>query len=150
MGATMRLLFDDLPQVATPRPVPAETLAMRAWKAAVSVLVDQGGMSEKKARVFIGGLMKSGLRPEDLQSIAEGAQKAGTLDAVSYVAKAAHEAVSRRKTAIVIEMPSEARQKAWLQDWHENPAAWRRDVRGPAPGEAGCRIARSLLKEAGL
>lgn len=143
----MPMLFADLPVQTRTRVEAPDNVNTRAWKAAIAVLTSQGGMTERRARIFIGGLMKQGLRPEDLQSLANGAQKAGTLDVVSYLAKGAHEVQKRRKTAVAVELPSEARMRAWMQEWVTNPAEWRRDIRGPMPGEPGCIIPISLQRE---
>lgn len=142
------LPFSSLP--ATPRPFPIpDNASTRAWRRSVEVLTAQGAMTERKARIFIGGLVKQGLKPEDLQSIADGAHKAGTLDPMGYFVKATHDALKRRKTVTAVEAPSEARMRAWMAEWRENPAAWRRDIRGPAPGEPGCCVPMTIQQEAG-
>lgn len=144
----MTLLFPDLPATSRPRLNPAvETVSQRAWKAAVAVLCGQGGMSERKARIFVGGLLKDGLRHEDLESIAQAALKAGTPDPQGYLAKAARAQASRRRAVSSIEELSDERARAWMRDFIENAAEWREDVRGPMPGLPGCRVPLHIQRE---
>lgn len=145
----MSTLPFDMPTIHRPSRPPVDNASTRAWRAAVTVLTTQGQMTERRARIFIGGIVKQGLRPEDLASIALAAEKAGTLEPASYITKAAHETLKRRKTAQVADLPSEARMRAWLAEFRENPASWRRDVRGPAPGEPGCVVPLAIRREYG-
>jgi len=138
------MLFDDLPQT---KPQAPKISGSRAWETAVRVLMNQGGMSNQRARVFIGKLKKQKLSDDDLLSISRTAEINGTLDPISYFTKAAHEALNRRSAVIAIEAPSEARQRAWMEDWKANPNGWRRHERGPMPGEHGCRVSERIQKE---
>lgn len=141
-------LFKDLPTQTAPRAFPLpDNASTRAWKAAVGVLTGQGGMTERRARIYIGGLVRDGLRIEDLQTISESAIKAGTLEPVSYFRAAATNAIRERRPVHKIDAPEEARMRAWMEDYRENPASWRHHERGPAPGEFGCVVPDSLQRE---
>lgn len=140
----MTLLFNDLPEA---KPQAPKISGSRAWTTAVRVLTNQGGMTDRKARIFIGKLKKQKLSDDDLLSISRTAETNGTLDPISYFTKAAQEALNRRSVVIEIEAPTEARQRAWMEDWKSNPSGWRRHERGPAPGETGCRISARIQGE---
>lgn len=138
------MLFPDLPQVTR---TPAPKTSSVAWQTAVAVLVEQGSMKDGPARTFVGRLKKQKLSDQDLLDIANAAIKNGTLDPRAFFAKAAAETLARRRTTQEIEAPTEARQRAWMEEWKVNPNAWRRHERGPAPGEPGCRISRSIQEQ---
>lgn len=40
-------------------------------------------------------------------------------------------------------------QRVWMQDWVEAPYKWQAHVRGPAPGEEGCRVSAEVQREFG-
>jgi len=48
-----------------------------------------------------------------------------------------------------LEQPGPRRQRSWMEEWRESPFKWQPHVRGPAPGEAGCRVSAELQREFG-
>lgn len=147
----MSALFRDLPTQTKPKAFPTpDNPSTRAWRLAVGVLTAQGDMTERRARVFIGSLVRDGLRADDLRTIAESALKAGTLEPQSYFRAAATNAIQTRRPVAMIVAPDEMRMRAWVRDFVENPASWRHHERGPAPGEPGCKVPALMLKEYGV
>jgi hypothetical protein len=140
------MLFPDLPAAPVQAP---RVFASRAWQEAVSAITSLDTVTERAARSFIGRLKKQGLSDEDLLMIAKSAREVMTGDPISYFQAAAKSAIAKRATPTDIHAPSEARQRSWMQDWIANPAGWRRHERGPEPGEPGCRVSPSLLREFG-
>jgi uncharacterized protein YdaU (DUF1376 family) len=62
----------------------------QAWSLAVAVLTKQGGLSEKQARAFFGGLLKrNGMKASELLVPLIHAEDAGTLDPQSYLVQSA-------------------------------------------------------------
>jgi hypothetical protein len=128
-----------------------------AWAMVISVLVDQGGLSDRRARSFVGKLRKDhGLSNFELAKIAVGARASGTRSPEPYLTAAAKGAVERRGQANgrgrVVEEPGYwpvEIQRKWLVELRERPLSWRPE-RGPPPGLTGCKVESSLLVEFGF
>jgi hypothetical protein len=132
----------------------AMPMATGSWRLGLAVLMDQGGLTETKARNFLGKLKAAGLQPAEMWQIAESALENGTPDPIPYLSKAAEQAMQRRAAATMPwqtgEMsPSPEKQRFWMQEWVAK-ADWRRGDRGPTPGEAGCRVSPAIQREFGV
>lgn len=121
----------------------------RAWGMARHVLMRRGGKTDPQARTITGGWMHKDPKasPDELWEVACAAWRIGTEDPVPYMAKALGEAVRRRGAAI--DAPTDRQQIAWMEDWAESPASWKRHQRGPKPGEEGCRVAPDIQRQHG-
>jgi hypothetical protein len=140
---------EELDPLADLRALP---IAKGCWRLAVQVLVEQGRISDAKARAFVGKLKAGGLTDDELWQIAEGAWREQTEDPQPYMVKASAKVIERRGEggglfSPAIRAPSPERQRAWMQDWRENPTAWRDHERGPPPGRPGCQIAPEIQRE---
>lgn len=135
------MLFPDLPKDEPPAP---KVQGSTAWREALEVFA-AAGVRDSKARTFIGRLKKQGLSDEDLLAIARGARTAGTLAVEPYFTEATKKALARRGGVTDILAPSEGRQHAWMLDWVEG-RPWDKAVRGPEPGQPGCRVAENIQK----
>jgi hypothetical protein len=136
------MLFPDLPKY---EPQVPRVQGSTAWREALEVF-ESAGMRQAKARTFIGMLKKRGLSDEDLLSIARSAKQAGTLAVESYFSEAARQALTRRGSVSEVTRPSDTRQHGWMLDWAEG-RPWDRTVRGPEPGEAGCRVTMTIQQQ---
>jgi hypothetical protein len=68
----------------------------QAWDKAI-ILLRQSGMSDRAARIFFGRVLKHNkLRAADLAGVLEGAKRAGTHDAQSYIWKGAERVAQER------------------------------------------------------
>lgn len=140
-------LDDDLDPLADLRALP---VAKGCWRLAVKVLVEQGRLSDPKARTFIGKLKAQGLTDDELWQIAEAAWSAGTEAPQPYLVKAAEEVIERRdRTVDPMLRPEEWRQRKWMEEHVEGQFAWA-PQRGPKPGEPGCRVSAEIQREFGV
>lgn len=129
-------------------------IATGSWRLGLRVLMDQGGLTETKARNFLGKVKAGGIEPAEMWTIAEAALENGTPDPIPYLSKAAEQVIQRRAAATAPwqsgEMnPSPDKQRFWMREWTAN-ADWRRGDRGPTPGEPGCRVAPAIQREFGV
>ncbi len=118
-----------------------------AWRLALRVLMNRGGFNEARARPLVGKWTQE-FGADQVWDAAEAAWNTHTLDPVSYITAALREMSTRDENPLLT--PSEARQRAWAQDYRENPNQWREHERGPKPGHEGCRISPAILEEFGL
>jgi hypothetical protein len=139
--------LDDLDPLAELRALP---VAKGCWRLAVKVLVEQGHLSDPKARAFVGKLKSAGLGDDDLWQIAEAAFTQQTEDPQAYLVKAAQGVQERRGEDDALLRPSEFRQRAWMTDFTESPRDWRDHERGPPPGQLGCRVTPEIQREFGV
>ncbi len=79
----------DAAKVVEIKPAEAVDLNAEAWRLGVNVLVSQGGMAEKSARTYFGGLLK-GIQARDLMPAISQAALAATKDPQGYLYRAAH------------------------------------------------------------
>jgi uncharacterized protein YdaU (DUF1376 family) len=122
----------------------------RAWRLGRRVLVERGGMTTEAAgNLCAKWVKKDGLAPERLWEIAEAAWRNGTDDPAAYMGGAVREALTKRRPNESIDAPSERQQVAWMEDWKRSPTTWRRQDRGPRPGEEGCRVAPEVQRRFG-
>lgn len=136
------MLFPNLPKHEPPAP---RVQGSTAWREALEVF-NAAGIRDAKARAFIGRLKKQGLSDEDLLSIARSAKASGTLAVEPYFTEATKRALARRGSTTEVHAPSDERQHAWMQDWIEG-RTWDRNVRGPRPGEPGCRVSLTIQQQ---
>lgn len=73
----------------------APDLNAEAWRLGVAVLVSQGGLSEKSARIYFGGLLK-GVQAKDLMPAISQAALGATKDPQGYLYAAAQRLKGRR------------------------------------------------------
>jgi uncharacterized protein YdaU (DUF1376 family) len=147
LAAPLASLDDDLDPLAELRALP---VAKGCWRLAVKVLVEQGHLSDQKARAFVGKLKSAGLSDDDLWQIAEAAFTQQTEDPQAYLVKAAQGVQERRGEDDALLRPSEFRQRAWMTDFTESPRDWRDHERGPRPGQIGCRVTPEIQREFGV
>lgn len=121
----------------------------RAWREAVTVLGQSGGMTEPAARKFFGKLLSDhGLVAKDLLASLAQTVANGTEDPRAYLRKAA-EAVSKRRGG-----GSAAPAKPDEINWPHRLALWKRtddwlvNSWGPKPGDWGCQCPAELLEDA--
>jgi uncharacterized protein YdaU (DUF1376 family) len=136
---------DDLDPLAELRALP---IAKGSWRLAVRVLVEQGRLSDTKARAIVGKLKGQGLTDEELWKIAEAALAEETEDPVPYLMKAADGVIARRGQSSPL-APEEWMQRRWMGEYREHPEWWRPE-RGPSPGEPGCRVSPEIQREFGV
>lgn len=150
-GSALSASDDDLDPIADLRGLP---VAKGCWRLAVKVLVEQGRLSDPKARAFIGKLKTQGLTDDELWQIAEAAFNEQTEDPQPYLVKAAEGVIARRSAASPwgpsIRDPSPERQRFWMQDWKQDPKGWRDHERGPPPGQPRCQVSPEIQREFGV
>lgn len=78
----------DAAKVVEIKPAEPVDLNAEAWRLAVSVLTSQGGLSDKSARTYFGGLLK-GIQAKDLMPAISQAALAATKDPQGYLYRAA-------------------------------------------------------------
>lgn len=139
-------LNDDLDPLAGLRALP---VAKGCWRLAVKVLMEQGRLSDPKARTFVGKLKGQGLSDDELWQIAEAAWREQTEAPQPYLLKAAEGVIQRRSAADPMLAPEEWRQRKWMEEFVEGRFAWS-SQRGPAPGEPGCRVSPAIQREFGI
>lgn len=128
-----------------------------AWRMAVGVMAQRGGLSDRRARQVVGKFAKDfSLSTFEIARAALSTWRSGTHSPEPYFRKAAESAANDRGTSAAAKprhadageyWPVEV-QRRWLGELRENPLAWRPE-RGPAPGLTGCRVDARLLAEFG-
>jgi hypothetical protein len=129
--------------------------AKGSWRLAVKVLVEQGRMTDPKARAFIGKLKAGGLTDDELWQISEAAFGEQTEDPQAYLVKAARGTIERRNAAPPaygprLRNPPEMQQRAWMRDWTSGEFEWKEADRGPPPGQPGCQVSAEIQREHGV
>lgn len=126
----------------------------RGWDGLAFVLTVRGALTESKAKNLIGKWKRDhALTGDEMWAMAEGAWKAETHDPSPYLARAAAQIADRRAKAqaqpdLSGDVPDHV-QRRWMQDFREAPHQWKRQERGPKPGEAGCRVRPEIQREFG-
>lgn len=96
LGNALHLSPVTLPEANASGPVPIDPNAF-AWSQGVAILTGQGGMTEAKAKSFIGGLLKANaLEARDLLGLFGSAIAKGTTDPKPYLTQGAKGIASRR------------------------------------------------------
>jgi uncharacterized protein YdaU (DUF1376 family) len=126
----------------------AMAIAKGCWRLAVKVLVDQGGLTDARARAFVGKLKAQGVTDAELWQIAESAFLEATAAPQPYLIKAAEGVIARRGQSTTL-APEEWQQRRWMAEHRDEPTWWRPE-RGPAPGEPGCRVTAEIQREFGV
>ena len=136
----------DLDPLAELRALP---IAKGCWRLAVKVLVEQGRLSDPKARSLVGKLKGMGLADDELWQIAEAAWREQTEAPQPYLVKAAEGVIARRGDFDPMLQPEPWRQQRWMAEFVEGRFAWA-PQRGPGPGEVGCRVSPEIQREFGV
>jgi uncharacterized protein YdaU (DUF1376 family) len=120
-----------------------------AWRLALKVVMDRGGYSDARARPLVGKWSKA-LTPTELWDVSEAAWNTRTLDPVSYITAAVERIKDEAENPPdPMLRPEDWRQRKWMEEFVEGRFQWA-PLRGPKPGEPGCRVAPALQREFGV